>query len=226
MGIIQDFLGYVKAGVLDPEVVQDTVARAFRGLRDGTLSVADFKLICALEGVLFQADIGTLVTTIAGHAVIAQLQPEANIDVPAGTTAIVLPPNVYLETSAGTLTRIVAASLNQLMGRGTSSAATAGPTSVRSDRKRPSACDVRQVYSGNGNAITAPVSQIEHWRSGYPFADATGAPVKRFQPLLEEWQFPVLIGPASFQLYFGSTTTAPNGWAQLSWIELPSNRLA
>lgn len=221
-----DSLSYLVPQVNAPTNTVDGQTKALRGLRDGTLSVADFLLICALEGNVFQANAGIGATVIAGHVGYSQLQPEANLDVPQGTSVIVLPPSLYLQTSPGTLTNVIAASLNQLMGAGTSSAPSAGPTSIRSDRKKATACTVRQAYSANGNALGSGVSQIEHIHSGYPFADAAGGPVKEFPLDSNRWGFPVLVGPASFQLYWYATTTAASGYGSLAWIEFGSERVS
>lgn len=227
MGNPIDSLSYAVASVRNPQIVTDGVVRALRGLRDGTLSFADFKLIMALEGRIQQVNIGTLATPIAGHtqANFNQLQPDFNLDVPNGTSVIMLPPNIHLETSAGTLNRVIFASLNQLMGAGTSNAVTIGPTSCRSDRQIASTCKALQAYTANGTALGNISTQVEHWRSGYAFADATGAPIKRFQPQIDEWPWPIIVGPGSFQVYYVGTTTAPSGWGQVSWIEFGSERI-
>jgi len=223
---VQDTLAYVNPAVLSVTVVNDGIAKAIRGLRDGTLSIADFKLVMAMEGRLFEANTGSGASPATFATSFSQLQPSFNLDVPAGTSVIPLPPHLYLQTSAGTLNSVKAASVNNYNGgAGTSAAMTIGPVSTRTDRQVASACKALQLYSGSMAALPANSTQIELWHSGYPFADATGNPIKEFYPQIDCWPWPVLVGPAALQVYVFATTAAPTGYAQYSWIEVPSNRL-
>lgn len=204
-----------------PAILGDGLDRAIRALRDGTLSVADFKFVCSLQGVLWTGLVGTGVTPVIGHTAFSNRQPWVNIDVPAGTTIIVLPFFVYLQTSAGTLTNVIAQSINNhSVGAGTSTEFI--PENNRTDKRFGSVCKFYTAYSGNGNTAGAGSIVLTHYQSGYPFADATGNPTKLFTPDAN-WTYPVIVGPGVFQIHCVATTTAPTGYAQVPWIELPSS---
>ena len=195
---------------------------ALRGTRDGAIISQDWvqSMICAGYG--FLANFGLGATLVTGLTAFTIGQPSMNLDVAAGKAVIPLWANVYLQTSAGTLSNVIFAISNVLNGNGTSTAASQGPTSMRTDRLVASTSVVRQQYSGNGAVLAT--NQVElPGHSGYPFADATGAPVKQFGWVPPSQGYPVLIGPASFQSYWFAGTTAPTGYGQLAWIEIPSN---
>lgn len=196
---------------------------ALRGTRDGALISQDWIQSLVMAGYGFLANFGLGGTLVTGLTAFTIGQPSFNLDVPSGKVVIPLWANTYLQTSAGTVSQVIYAISNALQGNATSAAAAAGPTQMRTDRLIASSCTARQAYSANGAVVAA--NQIElPGSAGYPFADATGAPVKQFQwAPPSQIGFPVLVGPASFQSYWFSTTTAPTGKGQLAWLELPSN---
>jgi hypothetical protein len=175
-----------------------------------------------MAGYGFCVNFGVGSTLVTGLTSFTIGQPSCNLDVPAGKVVIPLWMNVYLQVSAGASNHVIFAISNILNGNGTSAAVSAGPTQLRTDRLISTGCTARQQYSGNGSVVAA--NQIElPGSAGYPFADATGAPIKQFQwAPPSQLGFPVLVGPASFQSYwFGAS--APQGKGQLAYIEVPSN---
>jgi len=163
-----------------------------------------------------------LTTPIAGHTGIDDDQPEAVVDVPTGTTIIPISIDVYLEDSAGTDTEVVYLASQANIGAGTSTAVTT-IRNLRADAPRTSGASVYRSYTGNG---TATSNGFEFYRAGYPFADATTDPVKKFHwSAKESGIVPVLVGDAALVLYWAGTTTAPLGFAQIVWAELPSNTI-
>lgn len=195
--------------------------RAVRGLRDGSLSVADFILTHALEGRLFAFNLGTATTPVTFRAGLTVLQPEIVVDVPSGTTIIPVSIDCYLEDSAGTDTEIVASTSTALRGAGTSTAGTS--EAMATDQLIATACSVYYTYSANA---TATSNLVDFWRAGYAFADATGNPAKKFRWSIYEDVPPILVGVSSLSIYIAATGTAPAGFCCVKWIELASTAVA
>lgn len=194
---------------------------ALRGTRDGAIINQDWVESMVAAGYGFTANFGLGATPINGTVGFTIGIPFGNVDCPAGRAIIPFYANIYLQTMAGTLSNVIVAASSALMGNGTSNAVAAGPKNMRSDSANGSLATCRQAYTAGGLVVAA--NQIELMGGGYAFADATAGPEKRW-----EWNpagrgYPVLVGPASFQIYAVSSTTAPTGKAQVSWIEVPSN---
>lgn len=193
---------------------------AARMLRDGSLSVADLLAVLAMEGRLFTASVGTASTPATFKTGYTAAQPELAIDVPVGTLLLPIDLEVYLEDSAGTDNEVVVLTSSTAVGAGTStelSAATIG--NHRTDIPRRTAARVYTLHSANG---TAPTIVSEIFRGGYPFADATGAPEKRWSWSIFRNSPHVVVGPGSLVVYVGGTVTAPAGFIKASWAELPT----
>lgn len=217
-----ELLAQGRSGVASPDrSTSDAIEKAVRLLRDGTLSMADFFLVCALEGVLCHADVGTSTTPITFKTGFTAAQPELAVDIDSGYAIIPVSLQVYLETSAGTINEIVAqASLGTKVGAGTSTAIT--PRNANTGYSAPAGVTVYSAYSGNG---TAPTTPTEFYRSGYPFADATGAPVKKFEWNPANFAPVVIKGPGALAVYVGGTTTAPAGYIKAGFVVLPTSLL-
>lgn len=177
-----------------------------------------FHVVTAMEGRVFVANIGSETTPLNfAKTAFDEDQPQFVLRVPASVVVIPLSIAVYLETSAGTINELIFGTAQNDIGNGTSSAGTIGPISLHSDGDRASQCTVRQLYTGNSSALT---NKIEFFRSGYPFADATTDPVKRFSwDYLRDAGLPVLKGDASLIGWIAGATTAPTGYATLTWAE-------
>lgn len=208
-----------RAGVVSPErSTSDAVEKAFRLLRDGSMSVADFFMVCALEGVMCHADVGTATTPVTFKTGFTAAQPELAIDVDSGYTIIPACIQVHLEASAGTNNEVAAhASLGTKVGAGTSTAIT--PRNANTGYSAPAGVTAYSAYSGNG---TAPTTPAEFWRAGYAFADTTVGPVKFWQWNPQLYAPVVIKGPGALALYVGATTTAPAGYLKCSFVVLPS----
>lgn len=215
---------FVTPGVSSPVVQQsdnNPSGTPLRGTRDGSAITQDWVTSMVSAGFGFMVNYGVGSTPINGTTGFTIGLPMGNLDVPVGRAVIPIMANCYLQTSAGTLSNVIFAYSVVLMGNGTSTAAAQGPKNLRTDSAIASLCTARQAYSGAGAVVAA--NQAELLSGGYPFADATAAPEKRWEWTLESKAFPILIGPASFQIYAVSTTTTPTGKAQLKFLEVPSN---
>lgn len=190
--------------------------KALRGLRDGTISMADLLQVLIMEGRGYVATMGS-VTTPLTFLVTAANRPDAWLRVPSGTAIIPLAVETVLESAAGTATEIDVRLAQNDIGNGTSSAATAGPFNLRSDAPRSSLVTPRQLATGDTTAETNPVTLH---RRCFPLAQASG-----LGPYEDFWlptPGPILIGPATLEVYVAATTTQATGFVTFCWVELPS----
>jgi hypothetical protein len=186
------------------------------GTRDGAIYTADYILATALEGRLFQTSVGTITTPISFGSYDA-LQPELVIDVPTGTSIIPVHLQIHLETSAGTLTEVIANTVTNVIGAGTSTALSI--LSTRTNRPVTSGCSGYGAYSGNGAASTGV---LEFWRYGDAFADAATKPPRVFEWDIRKNTPQVLVGPAALVVYISATSTQATGYIKASWMEFAS----
>lgn len=189
------------------------------GTRDGVLYTADWELSKAMEGKVFQAQVGTLTTPTTFRIGIDLDQPELVIDVPEGTTIIPVSIDVYLEDAGGTDTEVVAAANPALCGAGTSTLGTI--LAKRINGSFASACKMYYTYSAD---CTDPASYDEFWRGGNAFVQAA-AVQNRFAWNRAVSPPPVIVGPASLVLWIDGTTTAPAGYVKVCWVEDSSSNV-
>ncbi len=197
----------------------DAVYKAIRGLRDGTLSTADFFTVCTLEGVMNHAQLGTTTTPVAmlGTGVIATT-PQLVVDVDDGYSIIAAAIQVHLEASAGTVNEIVACTSKGTKIGGSSTAV----TQLNANTGYSPAIGASAFHTVT--AGTTPTTPNEFWRTGYAFADTTVGPVKVFS-WSAQGLAPVVKGPGALSLMIGATTTAPTGYAKIAYVVLPSTLL-
>ncbi len=189
-----------------------------RGLRDGSLVTADYLEALAAEGRIFTANMGS-VTTPLTFLITAANRPDAWIRVPSATAILPLKATVVLESMAGTATEIDVRIAQNDIGNGTSSAATVGPLSHRSDSPITSNCTARQLATADTTAETNPLSV---YRKTFIRADDAGSDAKGAEITREMMGFPVLIGGASWEVFIAATTTQATGFVIMTWAELPS----
>lgn len=190
-----------------------------RALRDYSLVTANWMQALVLEGRVFGATAGSVTTPITGAAY-AVNRPSMWVRVPSGTTIMPLYANIAVEDSAGTDNEIWLQYCQNDIGNGTSTAATLGVLSYRSDAPLTSLCTARHSATGDTTAMTNPL-EIKRWV--YAFADSDTSPAKVLSwPEHAGVPLPILVGPASFVLWAAATTTAPNWFAQMAWAEFTS----
>lgn len=217
-----ELLAQGRTGVVSPErSTSDAVEKAIRLLRDGTLSMADFFLVCAMEGIMCHADVGTSTTPITFKTGFTAAQPELAVDVDDGYSVILACIQAHLEDSAGTDNEIAAQiSKGTKIGAGTSTAITA--RNVNTGYSAPSGINVYSAYSGNG---TAPTTPAEIWRVGNAFADANSMPSRVFVWNPQTHAPAIIKGPGALAVYVGATTTAPAGYLKASFVVVPTTLL-
>jgi hypothetical protein len=190
----------------------------WRGTSDGSGIVVPWVTALALEGRVFQANIGSASTPVSfAKTAYDSDQPQLVVDVPSGTSILPLKIELHLEDSAGTDNEIMATVSTTIVGAGTSTAVT--QKNQRSDSPITSGCSVYSLYTGNG---TDPTVHTEIWRSGYAFADSTTNPRPVFTYDVEEHPRVVIVGAGALVIYIVGTTTAPAGYLKVVWAELPS----
>lgn len=190
--------------------------KLIRMMRDGSVSMADFLQMLAFEGRVFGANFGSETGPLTLNTVYDQDQPDVVLRIPDGTAVVPIAVHCALEVSSGTVNEMSIVVVQNDIGSGTSSAATAGPLSLRTDAPITSNCVARMTYTANSSAFTNP---LEVYRFGQELATAAGA----FAPGTVSWVpdvKPVIIGPASLVVAFESTTTALQGFVQMFWAEL------
>lgn len=207
-----------RAGVATPErSTADALKKAFRALRDGTMSFADFVLVSCMEGVMNYVSLGTITTPITFKAYDAD-QPELVLDVADGFTMIPVNFQFHIEDSAGTDNEIlIHTSKGTLIGAGTSTALTA--LNANTGYSAAAGVTAYGAYTGNG---TVPTTPAEIFRWGYAFADTTVGPVKVINWNWRD-QAPVIVkGAGAIACYLSATTTQMAGYVKAAYIVLPS----
>ena len=132
---------------------------------------------------------------------------------------------VALEAAAGTVTEIEVRLSKNDIGNGTSTAASLGPVSTRTDSGYTAACIPRHLATGDTTAETTPVTL---WRSSYPFAQATaeGNDPLGFEITREMLGNPVMDENSSLIVFISATTTQATGFVVFQWAEVPVNDLS
>ena len=190
--------------------------RAVEGTRDGAIFTADYKMKLALMGRILVVNAGTITTPLT-WLITGANRPDVVLRVPTGTTIIPFTVEMVLEAAAGTATELDIRMAQNDIGIGTSSAASIGPIGMRSDVPFTSAVVARQLYTGDATAETNPVSLH---RQTWPLAQASG-----LMPYSDYWNPtapPILVGPASLEVFLAATTTQATGYCQIIFGEVPS----
>lgn len=189
-----------------------------RGLRDGALITAGWYDALAMEGRVFAATMGS-VTTPLTFLITAANRPDAWIRVPDGTMIVPLTVCVVLEDFAGTDTEIDLRIAQNDIGNGTSTAATVGPLSLRTDAPVTSNCVARQLATADTTAETNPLTIYRHQVST---ANAAGNDAAGQLIITRDMMgYPVLVGPSTIEVFIAATTTQATGYVVFTWGEFP-----
>lgn len=197
---------------------------SLQGTRTGAAYVLPEFEALAYLGRVFAANMGS-VTTPLTFLTTAANRPDAWIRVPSGTTIIPVQANIVLETSTGTATEIDVRIASNDIGNGTSSAATVGPQSTRTDAPVTSLCTARQLATADTTAETTPISVYR--RTFGPVSDTTtpGGLQRGIDATREIMGFPICVGPATWEIFIAATTTQATGFVIMQWAEIPSTWL-
>ncbi len=195
------------------------VSRRVTGTRDGAIYTLDWVSAMALEGKLFQTSHGTVTTPITFIAYDAD-RPDFSLDVPTGVAAFLTRIQVHLETSAGTITEIIATTSTNVIGDGTATDLT-----IFSTRRNSGISSSCLAYGTHTADATVPANTNEFWRAGYAFADTTTDPFKIFEWNYQQGNPQLLVGPAGLQIHVSATTTQATGYIKVAWAELASSEI-
>ncbi len=210
----------------DVDRPKDGTERIERLLRDGSYIAADWLVAMALEGRIFQVNFGQGTTYVTAKTALTAAQPDLNLDVPQGVVVIPLAFHLTIGALAGTANHFfLQAGQGNVVGNGTSSAATGGPFSVfQGQGPIPTGCTARQAYSGNGTAPgSASGGSLNEFVSWDQIA-ANGAGSSNVYDWNINFVLPTIItGPGSISGYGVSTTTALQFKAILTYLELPAS---
>lgn len=212
-----------RVGALSPsrETSDGQTDKYFRVNRDGSLYTVDYFESLAEQGRVFASDHGTLTTPLTFLA-LASLRPDAVLRNPAASGVFAKPMRikVVLEAAAGTVTECEVRLTKADPGNGTSTAASQGPISTRTDSGVVAACVPRHLYTGDSAAESSPVTL---WRSVYSFVQATaeGNDPLGFEITREMMGYPTLDENSGLLVYVSATSTQATGFVVMQWAEVP-----
>lgn len=204
--------------------------RAARGLRDGSVSVVDFKQAMLLAGKAYHVSVGAFSTPVAGGGAAAIIdidRPRVAVAVPSGTS--ILPTRVsvqcqtpLLATDADESEILVAVDRSVAAVAGTSTAKTPVNLLIKATNPASSLATVSSIHTADLSVV--PVLDVELARRVIT-GDMNGTPANALWGLLDldyvPLTLPVITGPATLLVYWGGTV-ATTGFAQVQWIELAS----
>jgi hypothetical protein len=208
----------IVTGVETPSrVTGDGQFLGVRGLRDGALVSADWKMALALEGRVFHAGAGIDMTAITSVA-FDQDRPDFWLSIPASTTILPLRVEVaVMSQEEGTDGAIYVARVTAAPSTTAGAAPGEAISCTRSDLPRVSNCTARQLADAN---LTV---------TGYSGITVMSRPVASIEPLnmLYEPLTPeVLVGPAGLYVKASATTAQMLIRVMVTWAEFHSNQVA
>lgn len=201
-----------------------------KSLRDGSISVADFRLAAIAAGRGFHATFGSFSGgTVQTDAAFDVDEPAVVIQIPSGTSVLPISIRAQSQTGApvdGQETEILFA-VDQDSSGAVVSATNFTATSIYNMNTlfgRASACS---AWSDATDSMTDPVLDIELARSVIEYDVAANGQVAVVNNLIYEPKTPLIVnGPAMIVGYWGGDTAVVGGFAQVEWIEFPSKNFA
>lgn len=192
--------------------------------RIGAQVVVDFYTYMALTGAAYQIRPGTITTPIAGDVAITDTAAEACVDVPSGTIIIPTYLNVAQRVATGTLNTIALKSVGAASTAGASTTVLPLKTVGARLASTPTAsgCTARAATAGG---VTVAAELITTTRRHYTWTQPLAAGA---YPTTVEWKPlapPILAGLWCLYLQVAATTTAPDYYAQIEWVEAPAASL-
>ena len=202
--------------------------KAARGLRDGTVSFADFLAVMALQGRCYMANAGSGTAPFSGGGAYVNTAPDVDMSVPAGY--IVIPYDITVKFEAyGTdlLSEIVG-----VVGVGgviaPTSATAVTPRNLRLDAPNTSGSTI--VSDGTG-ATYMTSNVVEFMRDGHRFAitkSASSATASAMDQEVYHWSatttgvYPIMYNTAGItRLNVFASSQAPTLFINIAYVELP-----
>ncbi|MBW2672498.1 MAG: hypothetical protein JRD89_03660 [Deltaproteobacteria bacterium] len=178
----------------------------------------------AIEGRIWTASVGSASSpSDFAKTSYDEDQPQMALCVPNGTVAIPIKVEVAFETMAGTVSEAILGFCQNNIGAGTSTAVTPKPNSTAVGSTN-SKCKVYSLYTGNCTALT---NMQEFWRAVYPYAysDNDTERMNFRWSMVDDGDIVILKGESSLILWVDGTTTAPTGYAYMTWAEFTTSEL-
>ena len=200
-----------------PRAVGDGSFTAAKGTKRGELCIIDFYTQMALEGRGFQVKFGNISAHETGIATITTTTAEGCVDNTAGLTVIPCEVWVSYDLDAGDARECAAKSVGAVSSAGT--AFVPLPLLIGGT---PAASTARMDDEG-GVTVTAETTTntVRHFHVASEFAMTAGTDADTANPVI--WQPvspPILVGPSCFYLQVGATTTGPQYFAHIDYLEL------
>ncbi|KKM63811.1 hypothetical protein LCGC14_1507680 [marine sediment metagenome] len=198
-----------------------------RGLRDGTLVMADFVGAMALEGRVFGVNAGTITGPInmgTQATGIDSTEPDLMVTVPADITIILLDVIIQMEAygATGIFEAMVAIGSGGVLG----SDSDLTPANLNTGSNRKSSCSAGAASSNDATYMTSNVTEIIRWGAAKAVTVGTADDTSKLPPANYEWQakqagyWPILKGAAGFAVYAPAATAT--GFIMARWLEVPS----
>lgn len=196
---------------------------AFRGLRDGTLVVVDWKQALIDEGRGFTLQIGTENAPINSTGVIDDELAWAAVDVATGTTVIPFWAQAVVATWTTSTTLDFMIEVDNAKARNDGGGGTGyTPLNMRTDSP---IATTSTVFIGDViPAVKTTGGSLELYRESVEFNSGDAGD---YWPKFE-WSpkvCPVLVGPCSLLLHFGCGGADVTAYGSMHWIEIPTNSI-
>ena len=199
-----------------PAIFADGAEGQVRLNRRGELGVMDYRQLMKQAGQMFQVSNAAKQTALAaGGTSYSDTAPAFNFDVPAGIT--MFPELIRLRqcgtVAGGVITYLVTWDNAVRLTSGTQLTI----RNVRSDAPYASGC------TAYANPTIAALSQHNEVCGGIMAMDVATSPSLAGNMLELTSEFlPILVGPASFQIYTFAGTTQPSWFYRIVWGEMAS----
>lgn len=195
-----------------------------RGLRDGSLVIADFRQALAMEGRAFMMQIGTEDAPVASTTAIDDQLVWMVLDVPSGTTVMPYWGQAVVGTWTTSTLLNYMIEIDNAQARYTSGGTAFTPLNLRTDAPISSNCS---AYVGTDITTAAKTASgsLEVYRESIEVNSGNAGdywPKMEYAPAT----MPVVIGPASICVHFGATTADVTAYGNLFWFEVPTSSIS
>ncbi len=190
--------------------------------RMGASIVIDQLLQLAMDGHTYHAQQGNAATLVDFvETVYDEDQPQFALRVPAGTVVIPLSVKLDFQDQAGTDTHVILGMSQNDIGDGTSTSLTITP--MRTDGPYATRCFANSLYTGDATAAT---NLIEVDRVIDPFVATAAGRLPGYRwDIKSATVIPILVGPATLQLWTIATGDGAEGFGQYVWAEIDKTAL-
>lgn len=197
-----------------------------RALRDGSISIADFRLVSVAAGRGFHVTFGVFSTGTAQTSAPIDLdEPSCVVCIPSGTS--ILPIHIWGQVQTGAPADAgeveILFAVDQDSAGAVISTSNFTATTIYNMNTlfgRASACT---AYSDASDSMTDPALDIELCRKVLVYDKANSGEVGITTDVIYQPKAPLIVnGPAMLIGYWGGTAAIVGGFAQIDWLEFPS----